>query len=149
MRSPSAVAAWRAVARVLAEHPGRSAHLPLTVPHPSRAGMRRSLGLPRGQAADYRGELSGGRCLHVRTFVDHYVAHVDQVDPGRDVLGHLRADVPGLYLAGLAATAGALGARMGGWRGALAGLLAGCLAGALHVGARRSVMSPAPAELDN
>ena len=65
-------------------------------PHPSSVeGFHRSLGHPRGQLADYRLELSGGGCLHVVEFQDHYLAHVDAVDPSRDPLGHLLRDAPG------------------------------------------------------
>lgn len=63
--------------------------------HPSRAGFRRSLGMPRGQIADWR-KTTGHGCIHVREYRTWYAVHRDRVDPKVSVFGHLFKDVLGL-----------------------------------------------------
>lgn len=73
--------------------------------HPSKVeGFKLSLGMPRGQVADYRMRLSDGRCLHVVELRDRYLVHLDSVDPSDNPLGHLLSDTPP-WLASLAIAA--------------------------------------------
>ena len=108
------------------------------LPHPADEGARESIGMPEGQKGDYRFKLPDCRCLHVKVFDDHYEAHVDQVDPSHNWLEHLRADLPGGYVAASGGTGAAIGAivglvvgkkkeamLVGGLVGALLGLLSG------------------------
>lgn len=55
----------------------------------------RSLGLPRGQKADYRAPLGRG-CVHVVEFDDFYELHVDSYDPKRFPFRHFWHDVLGV-----------------------------------------------------
>jgi len=88
---------WLDVARALARL-GVGVEVELgkdLLPHPSSMeGFQLSLGLPRGQVADYRMGLEDGRCLHVVEYQDHYAVHLDSTDPSRDPLGHLLRDSP-------------------------------------------------------
>lgn len=102
---------------------------------PGTQGATRSLGLPVGQHADWRWPRKDGGCLHVRDMGDHYEAHLDRVDPGRDMLGHLRADEPVTWTLLLGATGWLLGAFQGApWKGAGVGI---ALAIGTHMLARK------------
>jgi hypothetical protein len=119
----SRVMAWRQIANYLGQNPGQryvriEKHC---VEHPTAAGMHRSLGLPVGQCGDWRMPSPGCHGLHVREYLDHYTAHVDQVNPNCDLPGHLVKDTP------------AIGG--GAAFGALVGLILGESAGAMLVGA--------------
>lgn len=85
------------------------------IPHPLTIdGMRESIGLPEGQSRDYRlrlGETHAG--LHVREFSTWYEAHVDEVDPSVDVIGHARRDAPGVFIGGAATLGAIVGASIG------------------------------------
>lgn len=116
---------WHEVlASLKAEEPGTILRLPKEwLPHPEDAGARRSIGLPFGQRSDYRWRLADCSGLHVRDFGSHYEAHIDQVDPQCDLVGHALKDIPGAHVAGGAAV------------GALAGLVLGRSKEATMVGA--------------
>jgi len=102
------------------------------LPHPKTFGMTESVGLPEGQAADYRKVLQGGRGLHVKDFATHYEAHVDAVHPAVNLHEHLRVDAPGTYVAGGAALGALLGSAMGKSKeSALVGAAVGGLVAAL------------------
>lgn len=79
------------------------------VPRPEESGLfRRSVGEQKGQVADWRASIPGSkRGVHVVEFVEHYSAHVDRYDPGKDPLRHLLMDSPktllSAFTAGLAA----------------------------------------------
>jgi len=109
---------WRDVHDFLRSHPpGEILRLPKYVlPHPEDAGAARSVGLPLGQAADFRWRLRDCRSLHVRDFQTHYEAHIDFVDPSCDPVEHLRRDLPEGYVGAVAAIGGLLGALIGGSR---------------------------------
>jgi hypothetical protein len=70
--------------------------------------------------------------LHIREYDDHYVVHVDKVDPRKDPVGHLLIDAPA-YL--VATVAGLKAAKQAGdtvysqKRGGASVLSAACLAG--------------------
>lgn len=83
------------------------------VPHPTQTTFfKRSLGIPRGQIADYRMKLKDGRSLHIVEFKDHYRIHWDIHDPEENPLGHLLTDSPkwlsSIILAGALIPAGFL-----------------------------------------
>lgn len=63
-----------------------------SVPHPSDAGLYRSVGLAR-QCRHYRQALPDGRGLHVHEYADHYRVHWDAVDPSVSLLRHFLQDV--------------------------------------------------------
>jgi hypothetical protein len=107
------------------------------LPHPKTFGMTESVGLPEGQAADYRKVLPGGRGFHVRDFVTHYEAHLDAVHPAVNLHEHLRVDAPGTYVAGGAALGALLGSAMGKSKdSALVGAAVGGLLAALMTQAK-------------
>jgi hypothetical protein len=91
------VLTWDDVHDELARRPPRTV-LPLArgaLPDPRAVGARESIGLPRGQGADLRFPPDGARRgLHVQAFPDHWEAHLDQMHPECDFLGHLRRDAP-------------------------------------------------------
>jgi len=62
------------------------------VPHPSSAGLYRSVGLARN-CRHYRHALRDGRGLHVHEHDDAYHVHWDAVDPSVSVLRHVLSDV--------------------------------------------------------
>jgi hypothetical protein len=65
------------------------------LPDPRALGARESIGLPRGQGADLRFPPDGAcRGLHVQAFPGRWEAHLDQVHPECDLIGHLRRDAP-------------------------------------------------------
>lgn len=103
------------------------------LPHPLRAGMSVSVGLPEGQNADYRRVLANGTGFHVKDFGGYYEAHLDEVHPHVDFAEHLRQDAPHIYVRGAAAMGAAVGGMLSkSWQGALAGaLLAGIIGAAL------------------
>ena len=67
-------------------------------PHPRNMGFYRSVGLPPAQVQDWRLALPDGRGIHVREERNGYKAHWDHVDPSVSLLGHLRKDVPWLFV---------------------------------------------------
>ncbi len=70
------------------------------LPDPRALGARESVGLPRGQGADLRFPPDAAcRGLHVQAFADRWEAHLDQVHPECDLLGHLRRDAPAALVA--------------------------------------------------
>ena len=83
------------------------------LPHPRVAGMRPSVGLPVGQSADYRLTLNDGAGLHVQDHGDHYLAHIDEVDPDSSLFEHLRRDTPGMFVGGCSALGAVVGAAAG------------------------------------
>jgi len=91
------------------------------LPHPRDAGARVSVGLPRGQIADYRFPPDH-RCrgLHVQEFDGCWEIHVDEVHPECGALDHLRRDAPGAWTCLGAAVGGLLGAALGRSKGAAA-----------------------------
>jgi len=118
----SNVMTWNEIVAHLRQQPARSciSLWKRQVEHPTAAGLRRSLGLPVAQVADWR--MPGcGHGLHVREYADRYTAHIDQVNPNCDLPGHVIADAP--KVAGGAAL------------GALLGLILGESAGAMAIGA--------------
>lgn len=67
-----------------------------SVNHPADEGAQRSIGMPHGQARDWRFPPDGaGRGLHVHEFRRTWVAHLDERHPSVDLAGHLRRDVFG------------------------------------------------------
>lgn len=127
---------WTEVRATLEQLPPRAEVIvPLgAMPHPSVAGARRSVGLARGQRADWRfapaRDCTG---LHVHEFATSFVAHLDAVHPACSVLGHLQADAPQV-LVGFSAGLGALGGLVAGK--SLVGAAAGALVGVI-LAARR------------
>ena len=117
------ISTWAQIAVHLSNQPAHSCMKieKRRVEHPQAAGMGRSIGLPIGQFADWRMRFPNCHGLHVREFTDHYTAHIDQVNPGCDLPGHVVTDVP--VVGGGAAV------------GALVGLILGESAGAMLVGA--------------
>ena len=92
---------WQGVAHVLSarEHAGFTVVVPksLYAPHPEHSGAIRSIGLPKGQAADYRFPPDAmGRGLHVQEYRDHWKVHLDTRHPDVDPLGHIVSDVLGM-----------------------------------------------------
>jgi hypothetical protein len=81
--------------------------------HPQAEGAERSVGLPRGQVADWRfapGEDCTG--LHVHEMEGGtWAAHLDAVHPACGVVRHLRADAPQV-LVGAGVGLGVLGGVM-------------------------------------
>lgn len=100
--------------------------------HPEAVGMKLSAGLPMGQRADYLFALGDGSGLHVREFVAHYEAHLDEVRPNVDLVAQVRRDAPGAYVAGGVALGAALGGALGRDReSALLGALVGGIVAAM------------------
>lgn len=118
------------------------------LPPPATAGFYRSVGLPRGQRADWRLALGDCRGVHLWDCGEFWLAHLDQVDPSCSVLEHSRRDAPGVFIAGAVALGAAAGGALGGGRGAAVGALLGGLLGAALVAAedRSSATSPATAQ---
>jgi hypothetical protein len=69
---------WRAV-ELAARTEGSVTVAKNTVERPSEADYRRHVGTVHGQWADYRRVLDGGGEFHVRTYLDYYELHVDEV----------------------------------------------------------------------
>jgi hypothetical protein len=69
---------WR-VAELAARTEGTVTVAKSAVERPGEAGYRRHVGTVRGQWADYRRVLDDGGEFHVRTYLDHYELHVDEV----------------------------------------------------------------------
>jgi len=69
---------WRAV-ELAARTEGEVTVAKDAVERPTEADYRRHVGTVRGQWADYRRVLDGGGEFHVRTYLDHYELHVDEV----------------------------------------------------------------------
>jgi hypothetical protein len=64
------------------------------IPHPSFNGAYRSIGLPKGQKADWRFPPDpSGRGLHVHDIGWAWAAHLDEVHPNASLLGHFLRDV--------------------------------------------------------
>lgn len=126
---------WDDVRRVLtsSEHHRMLVIPKASVPDPSSAGALRSIGLPRGQSADFRFPPDAAcQGVHVQDFGDSWRVHLDLVHPACSILDHVRSDTPRL---GAYVSATALGALAGGVykgpRGAIVGASAGILASLL------------------
>ena len=76
------------------------------VPHPCEAGFTRHLGLPVGQAEDWRKTVRGGEGIHVRVYREGYGVHWDRVCPLERPLMHGFVDTP--IVAGVACVAAVL-----------------------------------------
>ncbi len=59
---------------------------------PEHSGFRNSIGIPRGQKADFRKRHNRG-CLHVLEYDTYYLAHWDIVDPLVNPIEHFIVDV--------------------------------------------------------
>ncbi len=113
------------------------------VEHPQAAGLRRSLGLPVGQLADWR-MLGCGHGLHVREYADRYTAHIDHVNPNCDLPGHVVSDAP--KVAGGAALGALLGLALGeSPRAMMLGALIGGALGASAAASDEAAKCSAPA----
>ena len=93
-------------------------------------GMKRSMGIHKGQLADYRLPLADGTGLHAHVYKGHVKFHLDEVSPSVSLLEHLRQDAPGHYVMTTTAIGGALAHYFSGakdaWKwGAFVGLLFG------------------------
>jgi hypothetical protein len=123
---------WADVYReLLAAKPGATVTLPKSaIASPLVAGAEGSRGL--GLGAHYR-FAPDRRCrgMHVREEGGAYEAHLDQVHPSCSIVGHLRADAPGVFVAGGLAAGAAAGAVLGGGRGAAIGGALGFVASML------------------
>lgn len=140
---------WSEVERRLAaQAPGAVLVVKRTgIETPAAAGAVLALGLPRGELRGWRFPPSitcSG--LHVHEYADHYVAHLDQVHPACDLLGHVQADAPELLAVGtVGAFLGFLGG--GGVRRpgrALVGAVVGAVLGAAAAGCLRPNPPPTP-----
>ena len=132
---------WSAVAdRLSGEAPGTRLGVEKYVAqHPKDGGLLPSIGLPVGQSADFRLKLPDCRGLHVQDFGTHYEAHIDQTDPACDLVGHLRNDAPGTFIATSALVGGLVGLLLGrSGQAFAAGLLLGAGAGGLSVAAKKT-----------
>lgn len=130
----NAVLTWSHVVAYLRRQPAHACVgvLKWQVEHPQAGGLRRSVGLPVGQFADWR--MPGcGNGLHVREYGDRYTAHLDLVNPNCDFPSHIAADAP--IVAGGAAVGALIGLALGESPGAM--LVGALLGGALGA----SVMS--------
>jgi hypothetical protein len=109
----SANLSWLEVARYLSAQPNHTCInvRKMQVEHPQGAGMRRSLGLPVGQYADWRLPYPNCHGLHVREYADRYTAHIDRVNPNCDLGQHVVSDTPAL--AGGAALGAIVGLALG------------------------------------
>jgi hypothetical protein len=70
--------------------------------------------------------------LHIREYDDHYIVHMDKVDPRKDPVGHLLIDAPEYLVATVAGLKAAKQARDTVYarkRGGVSVLSAACLAG--------------------
>jgi hypothetical protein len=68
--------------------------------------------------------------LHIREYDDHYIVHMDKVDPRKDPVGHLLIDAPEYLVATVAGLKAAKQARDTARKGGGASVLtAACLAG--------------------
>ncbi|MEK6975470.1 MAG: hypothetical protein AABY18_03910 [Candidatus Thermoplasmatota archaeon] len=85
---------WKAIALAVMALPQHGKlHVPRNgVPHPSDAGLYRSLGLAR-KCRHYRRALPDGRGLHVHEYADHYRVHWDAIDPSISFFRHVWHDV--------------------------------------------------------
>jgi hypothetical protein len=85
---------------LLRERPGRELSIHRTrIAHPADAGALSSVGLPRGQVADWRFPADGQcRGVHVREFRARYRVHMDRAHPSCGLLDHFFRDVlPGRW----------------------------------------------------
>ena len=74
--------------------------VPKSIGNPMETGLFvRSVGSPRGQIRDYRGNVDGSNLgIHVVEFLGHYEVHVDHFDPYKKPVEHLIVDSPGTLL---------------------------------------------------
>lgn len=98
---------------------------------PMAEGAERSIGLFRGQVADFRWTLADCRGVHAQEFDDYYEIHLDQIAPACDPIGHLQADAPVAFLLVAALAGGAAASAVFGLKAALPGCVAGAVLGAL------------------
>lgn len=113
---------WPDVYRALLEEP-HGATLTVarsSLPPPTSAGAAPSHGLGAGEHYRFAPDPKC-RGLHVRTAGDAYEAHLDRVHPDCSIVGHLRADAPGLFVAGGTACGAVAGGALAGGRGAAIG----------------------------
>lgn len=122
---------WADILEHLQEHGGELSVSRFAVPHPRAIGMRRGMGLPKGQRAHWRLQLKDGSGLHVHEHDRVFNAHVDRVDPRTSLVGHLRHDVGPLYIATVAVAGAVVGHALGGRQGAAVGAMAGAVLGTL------------------
>ena len=96
---------WAEVERYLEQIPRGTQY---TIPKgvivtPADAGAQKSVGLPVGQAADWRfPPRPDGAGLHVHEHEDRYVAHLDAVHPEASTIKHLVRDTPKLFWSAVA-----------------------------------------------
>ncbi|WP_052266630.1 hypothetical protein [Picrophilus oshimae] len=64
--------------------------------------FRKSIGLPCGQIADYRGSINGFS-IHIKEYYDKYEVHLDKYDPRYNPFMHLIKDVPKPFIISVAA----------------------------------------------
>src|SRR5579885_1218351 len=123
---------WADVYReLLAQPAGASLRLSKReLPPPAAAGAESSHGF--GPGAHYRFPPDA-RCrgLHVREERGAYEAHLDRVHPACSLVGHLRSDAPGVFVAGGTAVGAVAGGALGGGRGAAVGSALGFVASML------------------
>jgi hypothetical protein len=120
---------WPDVYRALLDEPrGATLTLPRAeLPPPTSAGAAPSRGFGLG---DHWRFAPDAKCrgLHVRTDGDAYEAHLDRVHPDCSLVGHLRADAPGVFVAGGTACGAVAGGVLAGGRGAAIGSALGFVA---------------------
>lgn len=111
------------------------------VPHPRDAGAYVSVGLPLGQDQDFRFPPEHDcRGVHVQSFGEVWVIHVDRVHPVCDPVEHLRVDAPGTWVAALTAVGGLIGLALGRRKeAAAAGALVGAALGVIGTAVAREV----------
>jgi len=117
-----------------------------SIEDPASAGALRSIGIPRGQTADFRFPPDAScQGVHVQDFGDAWHVHLDIIHPRCDLLGHVRADAPrlGAY-ASLAAIGGLTGGMVKGGKGALIGIVGGVLVATLFDFAGACVATKTP-----
>ncbi len=130
------VADWKEVACLLnQEEPGSVLRIPKRrLPHPAEGGARPSIGMPEGQSADFRINLSDSRCLHIRVFAGHYEAHLDHVDPASNLHAHMAGSPSRGNAAAWAGIGALVGLMVGGKKeGMVVGGLIGLVLGGLAV----------------
>lgn len=65
-----------------------------SIEHPLKAGLKKTIGEPAGQIADYEYIFSDGSRVHVREYENVYEIHWDILSPTVDPIGHLICDAP-------------------------------------------------------
>lgn len=128
---------WSEVVTALRANPYQRIVLPKNqILHPQQAGFYPSVGLPKGQVADWRFALADCAGVHVWDCGALWKIHLDQVDPSCSVPEHLLRDAPEVVVPLTTAAGAAAGAIIGGGKGALIGGGLGALLGMLALKAR-------------